>query len=118
MNPHPFPLRAMAVGTVLGLALCAGANAQIPGDAPGGAPQFRDATGVLQPGSGAAGTTGTNSGTWTPKPLRRDTVEQAPPASGPVSAQPASASARKKAEITSAASAPAKVAPAAKAKPR
>lgn len=58
--------RVLAASMALGLALT-GAHAQIPGDSPGGAPQYRDSTGVLKPGSGAAGTTNTTSGTWTPR---------------------------------------------------
>lgn len=59
--------RRLAASMLLGLAY-ASAQAQIPGDSPGGAPQYRDANGVLQPGSGAVGTTGASTGTWTPAP--------------------------------------------------
>lgn len=101
MTSHPMFSGSAALA--LALALCGGASAQIPGDAPGGAPQFRDATGVLQPGSGAAGTTGTNSGTWTPKPLRRD----------PAAARPSGVAG----SAASAASAPAKASSRARVKP-
>ena len=93
MKTHPFSLASLA--TAMALAVCGGASAQIPGDAPGGAPQFRAATGVLPPGPGAAGTPGTNSGTWTPKPLRRDAVAQSASASSAASAPTRAASSAK-----------------------
>ena len=59
------PYKILAASIALGLAFT-GVQAQVPGDSPGGAPQYRDANGVLQPGSGAAGTTSGTGGTWTP----------------------------------------------------
>lgn len=53
--------RLAAGAALLGMAFTA-AQAQIPGDAPGGSPQYRDASGVVQPGSGAAGTTSNVTG--------------------------------------------------------
>jgi hypothetical protein len=57
--------RALAASITLGVA-CAGAYAQIPGDAPGGSPQYRDATGVVKPGSGAASPSNPSTGGWAP----------------------------------------------------
>ncbi|RRS05201.1 porin family protein [Aquabacterium soli] len=74
--------RVLAVSIMLGLGLTA-AHAQIPGDSPGGAPQYRDQSGVLQPGSGAAGTTTAPTGTWTPaKPSNSSAAPQAPAQDG------------------------------------
>ena len=67
--------KVLAASMALGMAF-SGAHAQIPGDSPGGAPQYRDANGVLQPGSGAAGTTTAPGGTWTPS--RPSGVQPAP----------------------------------------
>jgi OOP family OmpA-OmpF porin len=55
----------LAASVALGLA-CTGAYAQIPGDSPGGSPQYRDATGVLKPGSGAVSPSNASSTGWTP----------------------------------------------------
>ncbi|GEM_PF-503920 len=56
---------ALAASITLTLA-CAVAHAQIPGDSPGGSPHYRDATGVVKPGSGAASPSNPSTGGWAP----------------------------------------------------
>lgn len=77
--------KVLAASITLGLA-CAGTHAQIPGDSPGGSPQYRDATGVLKPGSGAASPSNASSGGWTPSSstgTSSTSSMEAPPPSSP-----------------------------------
>lgn len=63
-SDHP-RYKVLTASILLGMA-CTATHAQIPGDAPGGSPQYRDATGVLKPGSGAASPNNPSSTGWTP----------------------------------------------------